>query len=474
MKLRSTLTISGVVIAIAAFSAMMSLGVGLQRKAIEQFEGLGLLTTLQVYPRPARPGEPPDSARVLDDAALRRIADIPGVRLVYPFDDFPVAISLGDSTRTTTAQALPRAALDTRLFSKLTAGRTFAGDSARQVLVSAELARELGFAEASSIVGRRIAIETRVASFDSALHRTFVGTRRLVELRARDGWSDTLLTGTWWRGFGRELASRALSGFTDGLLNARRTVRDTLEVSGVLEGRRRGRARTSDLLVPTAVAARLSSGDISDDPEDLVALFRTGSIPGLKSVDGDGDAGGYARATADLDPGTPYEPIRDAVREMGYRTFSYADELKNMSRFFLFFRFAVGLIGGIALLMASLGIVNTMIMSIVERTREIGILKALGADDGDIRRIFLVESALIGFVGAVLGVALGRIVTFVAGRIAGSYVRDAGFPIGEIFAFPPGLVLGALAFGTAMSLLAGLYPAARAARIDPIEALRHD
>jgi putative ABC transport system permease protein len=471
MKLRSTLTITGVVIAIAAFSSMMSLGLGMQRKATEQFEALGLLSTLQVYPRTPAPGEPPDSARVLDDDAIGRIAQVPGVRLAYPFDDFPVTVTLVDSTRTSTAQALPRAALETKLFSTLVAGAPFDADSAGQVLVSVELAGDLGVADPAGLVGRRLAVETRVASFDSALFRAFTGTRRLVAVRVREGWSDSLLTGLYWRDFGRELAAGALTGFMDGLLNARRTVRDTLEVSGVLEGRRRGHARTAALLIPTAVAARLSSGDISDDPSDLLAMLRTGAIPGIGA---ERRGAGYARVTVDVDPAAPYEPVRDAVRAMGFRTFSYADEFESMRRFFLVFRFGVGLIGGIALLMASLGIVNTMVMSILERTREIGILKALGADDGDIRRIFLVESALIGLVGAIFGVGLGRVVTLAAGVVADRMIEDVGFPVSEVFVFSPGLILGALAFGTVVSLLAGLYPAARAARIDPIQALRHD
>ena len=93
---------------------------------------------------------------------------------------------------------------------------------------------------------------------------------------------------------------------------------------------------------------------------------------------------------------------------MGFRTFSFAEEFDEIRKFFLFFNLALSLVGVIALVTAALGIVNTMLMSISERRREIGILKSLGAEDGDVRRLFLVESGLIGVMGSGLGIALGE------------------------------------------------------------------
>jgi putative ABC transport system permease protein len=128
----------------------------------------------------------------------------------------------------------------------------------------------------------------------------------------------------------------------------------------------------------------------------------------------------------------------------------------------------------VALFVAALGIVNTMVMSILERTREIGVMKAIGASDAEIRTIFFAEAATIGAVGAVCGLILGWLVT----RLANAVVNIRFLPAGEepvnLFYFPLWLILGAVGFSIVVSLLAGLYPAGRAARVDPVKALRHD
>ena len=134
----------------------------------------------------------------------------------------------------------------------------------------------------------------------------------------------------------------------------------------------------------------------------------------------------------------------------------------------------LSLIGSIALAVSSLGIVNTMVMSILERTREIGIMKAIGGSDGDIRRIFLVEASVIGCAGGAAGVALGWLVGRVINFGANLYIQSQGGPTGNLFSLPPWLVGVAIGFAFVVSLIAGSYPASRAARLDPIQALRHD
>lgn len=478
MKLRTSLTVAGVVIAIAAFVSMLSFGVGMQRNVRVQFETLGLFSTLHVYPggsdgrraRGAVAPVPDSLRRPLDAAALARFAALPGVRLAYPFDEFPLTAALGDSVVSTTAQALPEAALRTRLYATLRAGTAFTADSARQAVVTASLLRQVGITRADSAVGRRLVVTTRVATIDSGLVHAVRSARRLVVRRVMEGYPDSLFVRAFWRGLGRDVTSGALSGFLGGLMTARRTVSDTLTVSGVLDDRAGRQVRTARILIPSATAARLNSGDISDDPTSLMAMVRGGRLPGTPGLAG----ADYPRVTVDLDPDARYEAVRDSIQAMGYRTFSFADEFKEVRRFFLYFNLGLSLVGLIALLTASLGIVNTMVMSILERTREIGVLKALGADERDIRLLFLVESGLIGVTGASLGVVFGWLLTLVATRIAHGFMIREGMPTFPIFAFPFWLVAGAIGFGLLVSLAAGLYPAARAARVDPVDALRHD
>jgi len=169
-----------------------------------------------------------------------------------------------------------------------------------------------------------------------------------------------------------------------------------------------------------------------------------------------------------------YEPIRDSIKAAGFRTFSFAEQFKEIRQFFRYFNLALGLIGIIALMTASLGIINTMIMSITERRREIGIWMSLGADRNDIRRLFLVESGLIGLIGASGGVIFGWIISRIGSLVAKTFMENEGVPPMEIFHIPLWLVLTSLAFGVIVSLLAGYYPANRAAKIDPVVSLRNE
>jgi putative ABC transport system permease protein len=135
----------------------------------------------------------------------------------------------------------------------------------------------------------------------------------------------------------------------------------------------------------------------------------------------------------------------------------------------------LGSIGTLALLVASIGIANTMIMAVYERTREIGILKAVGASPGDIRKLFVAESSFIGLVGGVAGTVLGWLLGLGLNRLILAILRWQELPVrGTFFVVTGWLVLLALAFATVVGLLSGLYPAARAARLDPIEALRYE
>jgi ABC-type antimicrobial peptide transport system permease subunit len=184
---------------------------------------------------------------------------------------------------------------------------------------------------------------------------------------------------------------------------------------------------------------------------------------------------GYESATVRVDDPSATKEVSRRLTEMGFSTFSLFNQLDEIRTFFLVVNSALGLLGSISLLVASLGIANTMIMSILERTREIGIMKAIGADDREIKLIFFVEAAVIGFAGGVVG-ALGawgvaRLANFLTFKFV---LQPKGASYIDFFSLPPYLWLGAILFAMIVAILAALYPAARAARIDPVRALRHD
>ena len=165
--------------------------------------------------------------------------------------------------------------------------------------------------------------------------------------------------------------------------------------------------------------------------------------------------------------------VEKAIEEMGFRARSLMTQMDRLRTFFLVIHVLLAVVGTVALVVAGLGIVNTLLMAVLERTREIGTYKAIGASDGDIRLLFLSEAAVVGVLGGIGGIALGRAVAWTIGVGVQIFARSRGVDRAiELFSFPGWLVVGALAFALAASLLSGVYPASRAAKLDPIRALR--
>ncbi|HFQ93864.1 MAG TPA: ABC transporter ATP-binding protein/permease [Anaerolineae bacterium] len=167
--------------------------------------------------------------------------------------------------------------------------------------------------------------------------------------------------------------------------------------------------------------------------------------------------------------------VIEAIEEMNLSVQSLEAILDVANQVLALLQALLGSVGALALLVAALGVANTMMMAIYERTREIGILKALGASRGEIRSMFTVESAMLGLLGGVFGLffgfLLGRFVDWVAHR----YLINEGITgIGPLSVIPWWLAAGAILFAILIGILAGIYPAARAAKLDPVKALRHE
>ncbi len=183
---------------------------------------------------------------------------------------------------------------------------------------------------------------------------------------------------------------------------------------------------------------------------------------------------GYSAVGVKLSSPRYVEPVKKQMEELGFETFAFVDQFEEITKAFVFmdmFLFAVGMI---AIVVSSLGIINTMVMSILERYKEIGIMKAVGASDRDVRKIFFFESGAIGFLGGLFGLALGWMVSTIINQVINHFTAKQGIPYMNYFSFPFWLCLGAVAFSIFVSLLAGVYPTLRAARVDPVVALRHD
>ena len=167
--------------------------------------------------------------------------------------------------------------------------------------------------------------------------------------------------------------------------------------------------------------------------------------------------------------------VEKAIQAMGFRTRTLLSRLEKMRTFFVFMDVLLAAIGTVALVVAGLGIINTLLISVLERYQEIGICKAIGASDGDLIVLFLTEAGIIGLLGGVGGLVLGRGVAWLLEIGVNAYARGHGVTTHlDLFAFPLWLLAATVLFATVVSVLAGVYPALRAARVDPIKALRRE
>lgn len=162
-------------------------------------------------------------------------------------------------------------------------------------------------------------------------------------------------------------------------------------------------------------------------------------------------------------------------REDGFRVQSLELILDTANRAFAVINIMLASVGGLALFVACLGIINTMIMAIYERTREIGTLKAIGASRGDIRWLFMLEAGMIGLIGGAIGVVGGWVLGIGLNRLIQWYIEQQDLPVSaDFFVVTWWLALAALGFAALVGIVAGLYPANRAARLDPLVALRYE
>ena len=471
MKLRTFLTTSGVLIAITTFIGMLSFGAGNQERISEQFNKLGLFSTMQVYPKNRESTNDTTAVATLDQTAIRRITRVPGVRLAYPFDAFSATAKIGDSVIATKAQALPFAATQTKLFSDLIAGSPFDTSTDHQAMISPAFMRKAGCKSPDSMIGRSLVLSVHVSVIDSGLAHILVDRGQSILDRLRHIRLDSLTNKKYRTNILHKEVNATIRRFLNGFINAQSVITDTLTICAVRNEDRVGRMGIESVIIPAATAARFTSAGFSGSPADVFSAMSSGTL-----FTGSDESGGktFPRVTIDFDPKVPYKGIQDSIEAMGFRTFSFASQFEEIQRAFMYLDFMLGIIGLIALITASLGIVNTMVMSITERRREIGVLKSLGADEVDIRWLFLVESGVIGVLGTVGGILFGWMITRIVSAVAQAYMSNQGIPPLDLFALPFWLIAVGLAVGIGVSVVAGFYPAARASRVDPVEALRND
>ena len=182
------------------------------------------------------------------------------------------------------------------------------------------------------------------------------------------------------------------------------------------------------------------------------------------------------RVTVVVDRDENIKPVVEQIRSLGLGVNSALEYVDQQRLMYSLIFGGMTCVAAVALLVAALGIANTMLISVLERTREIGIMKALGARNGQLQFIFVVEGALIGLAGSALGLLLAWACSIPGDAwVRSTATRDLKFKLDEaLFIFPAWLQLTVLSFAVAVTAIAAIYPARRAARIDPVAALRHE
>jgi putative ABC transport system permease protein len=437
--LRNSLTTLGVAVGVASLVAMLSLGVGLQTLASQRLTRSGLfdavfVTSQRNFRGPRQP-PPPDAApkresRPLDDDARQQFSKLSNVTEVYPQIRFITDVRYAGKSESTSVLGLPDSSRSSGAFEGMK-GAFFSSPTADEAILQIEFAKLLSD-QPPSLIGKELTLRyaeraalSKAADDDEALLDSMMG-----------------------------------SGKPGGISIVPRE--RTLRVVGVIESDPSagiGGFGGARVYLPLKTAEQLHVAQ----PDDVQAF-----------LSGNSAKPSYMAMTVRVRSPRDVPQVEEAIKQLGFATFSLLDATKSLRLVFTVFDLFLGLFGSLALTVASLGIINTLVMAILERRREIGILKALGATDRDVRSLFFAEAGAMGLFGGFFGVALGWLIGSALTWGTTIYLHRQNLPGVKISYIPWWLALGAIVFALIVSLVAGLYPASRAARLNPVDALRYE
>lgn len=208
------------------------------------------------------------------------------------------------------------------------------------------------------------------------------------------------------------------------------------------------------------------SGVIEDDYPPVAYL----KMESVQKYVGDS----YSQATIVVRNESSLDSIRKQVESLGLESFSVMDTINQVENLFTYIRYGLLFFGTVAFLISFLGMVNTLVVSLLERTREVGLMKIVGMKKNDIMTIFITESMLIGFTGGLLGIFFGYIAGYLVSIIVYLFSMSRGVGFVNISFIPPYMIIITIILTTLLGFVTGLYPAKRAIKIPPLDALRYE
>ena len=464
--LRNSLTTLGIGVGVASLVAMLSLGIGLQKLATRQLGRSGLFDTVVVTsrqdgraPRFGQTAAVTGQPKPLDDAARHSFEQMANVVEVYPnfsaVGDLRLEGNNSNASHFTVVGTLPQSARNSESFDDVQ-GSFFSANDAQEAIILSDFGREL----------LDLPREPRGSDLKLTPEQAgqLLGKTLVLKYHKREAGESAPLSGKAVRKKGEpdpDDVESADDTKAEDLQSFNLVPRQLkLKIVGIVSsepnrGLRQGR---TPVFLPLALAESL-------DMVQAGELWSTLRPSETKS---------YIALIVRVARSKAVAQVEDDIKKQGFSTFSILDASKGITRFFTFLDLFLGIFGSLALAVASLGIVNTLVMAIMERRREIGIMKALGASDGDVKRIFFFEAGSLGILGGALGAGLGWTIGRVINFGTNIYLQRQDIKPENFWVVPVWLVAAAVGFSVLVSLFAGLYPASRAARLDPVQALRHD
>jgi len=442
--LRNSLTTVGISVGVASLVAMLSLGIGLQQLATRRLVKSGLFDTVVVTSRrdlrnfnreDDNNGPSPAESPVLDEPARLKIAQMPNVVEAYPDLRFITSFTFDSKPHLTMVAGIPESYKTNDAFDGMQ-GSFFSSNMAPEVILQKSFATEL--------LGKTPKPGSDEISL-SDLGKVLLGKEMTMRYSERVDASGSASDGA-----GVDTATYSIQSHE---LQLRIVGITDLDPDSM-----RGSARAR-VLLPLQRMESLHAIQPTAFRDTTQAASR---IPT------------YSTVSVRVKNPTQIQAVEDAVKKMGFNAFSMLDATRSLRKFFAIVDVFLGVFGSLALAVASIGIVNTLVMAILERRREIGIMKAIGASDVDVKKLFFAEAGVMGLLGGALGVALGWTIGRVINVGTNVYLKQQSMAPEQIWFVPWWLVGAAIAFAIVVSLLSGLYPASRAARLDPVQALRYE
>lgn len=428
-KLRTILTVLGVVIGTASIIVMVSIGIGQNRSLMAAIEESGSLTAVQVYSW-SRGSE---DELLLNDSMLEEFAKMEHVTSVQPTLSFSVVMKQGAYINTyLNLQGVTREVLD-----KIPLGEGRLPDKEADSL--------------EFVVGNMVITQF----YNEKTQQYYWDTQELPDI---DFMNRPLFTI-----FDQNAYWSSQNGDGDP------PKKYLLQASGMVEG-------------DVNTWNQYSYGvycDIDALKSTLKSIFRNKAIPGQPTQKNGKPYSEfcYEEVIVNVDKMENVEEILTQIQEIGFEAYSDAEYIKNMQQQSRTTQMVLGGIGAVSLFVAAIGIANTMMMSIYERTKEIGVLKVLGCAMGNIRTLFLMEAAFIGFIGGLVGILLSYGISFIINKVAGSAMQNYYYGGGgesSISYIPPWLALAALGFAVLIGIVSGFLPALRAMKLSPLAAIRNE